>query len=191
MTLDLSDTQKRAIAIALMVVPALLVLWLGVELVLAHSAHHERMARLLVERADDQALLRNAPVWNLQRDALRSLSVRTPLFFGSSQPATATARMQSEVLNAISRDHVTVLRNEVELVAQNDRKRTELHMQLAFNADIAKVTSVLLHLREAHPLLFVRTLELRASPQRAAAEPLPGPTILQAELTIVGIVQVP
>jgi len=191
MTFALSEDQKHAAAIGLLVLPVLLLLWLGLELLLAHNAHHDGMAHLLAERAHDRALIKSAPVWNAQRETLRTLSARAPLFFETAQPATATARMQNDVVGAIASDHVTLLRNEVELEADNTRQRTELRMLLSFNADIATVTRVLFHLRQARPLLFVQAFELHALPKPAAAAPPPGPNILQAELTLVGVVQVP
>jgi len=187
----LSEQYRSGLAAGLLVLPVLLLVWLGIGLVIAHNAHHADMARLLLERTDDKALLQHAPAWNRERDALAKLSRSTPLFFDAAQPASAVTRMQTEVSNVIAADHINPLRNEVELVAENDRKRTELHMVLAFDADIATVSRVLFQLRQARPLLFVRKLDLRAPPQPITAQSLTGPNKLQAELTIVGLVQVP
>lgn len=187
----LSEQQRRGLAAGLLVLPVLLLVWLSVGLIAAHGAHHTQMARLLLERADDKGLLQRAPAWNRERDALAKLSAKTPLFFDAAQPASAVTRMQTEVSNVIAADHISASRNEIELVAENDRKRTELRMVLSFDADIATVSRVLFHLRQARPLLFVRKLDLRASPQPTAAQSLAGPNMLQAELTIVGFVRAP
>jgi hypothetical protein len=187
----LSEQQRRGLAAGLLILPALLFVWLGIGLVTAHNAHHADMARLLLERRDDKALLQRAPAWSRDRDTLAKLSANTPLFFDAAQPASAVTRMQTEVSNVTAADHITATRNDVELVAENDRKRTELRMVLSFDADIATVSRVLFHLRQARPLLFVRKLDLRATPQPTAAQSLAGPNMLQTELTIIGFVQVP
>jgi type II secretion system (T2SS) protein M len=190
MNLDNSDNRRRALTLGLLGVPFIILALFVDGLVVAHAQHHTRVVQLLQERENAKDLMRNAPRWHDQITKLNALSQSAPLFFGSAELNSAAARMQNEVSSAIAVDHVSVLRNEIELKADNDSKRTELHLLLTFDGDIATVTHVLFHLRQARPFLFVRKLELRASPQTAAAL-LSGPNLLQAELAIVGFVQTP
>lgn len=188
MNWNTSDNQRRAITLGLLAIPFIMLVLFINGLVVAHAQHHTRVAQLLQERENAEDLVRHAPRWREQITKLHALSRGSPLFFDSAELSSAATHMQSEVSSAIASDHVTVLRNEIELKADNESKRTELHLLLTFDADIATITHVLFHLRQARPLLFVRKLELRASPQPATTLPA-GPNLLQVELAIVGFVQ--
>ena len=185
--LSLSRTQSRAAAIALLLVPVMIALWIGVSLIRERNLHHAAIEKLLVQRADDELAIRRQPLLDKKIAELRTAAGGAPLFYSRSQSSDATTRMETALTAIVSRNKGTQFHCNVEFHDTGENHVQELRASISLAADISALTHILYDIRQSRPLIFVNGISIKSSvPARSA---LTAPNTLQVEMTVVGYLQ--
>jgi hypothetical protein len=185
--LSLSRTQSRAAAIALLLVPVMIALWIGVSLIRERNLHHAAIEKLLVQRADDELAIRRQPLLDKKIAELRTAAGGAPLFYSRSQSSDATTRMETALTAIVSRNKGTQFHCNVEFHDTGENHVQELRASITLAADISALTHILYDIRQSRPLIFVNGISIKSSvPARSA---LTAPNTLQVEMTVVGYLQ--
>jgi hypothetical protein len=185
--LSLSRTQSRAAAIALLLVPVVIALWIGVSLIRERNLHHAAIEKLLVQRADDELAIRRQPLLDKKIAELRTAAGGAPLFYSRSQSSDATTRMETALAAIVSRNKGTQFHCNVEFHDTGENHVQELRASITLAADISALTHILYDIRQSRPLIFVNVISIKSSVLARSA--LTAPNTLQVEMTVVGYLQ--
>jgi hypothetical protein len=185
--INLSALQQRILAVTLALLPAIALVVLVVGTVLQWSAHHSEVAILKQQLADYQNLVRTAPEWRRDIEAMRSATASNRYFFTADQSSQAAGEVRAKAVGIVTKNGGTVQQSNVELKVAGENEPTAYHATISFSADIAALTRILYQLRRTRPYLFATQLAIHSS--APAISTTMGPNRLQVDLVVVGFWQ--
>jgi hypothetical protein len=180
---SLSSLQQRALAIALALIPILLVL-IGIgSFVWAQIEHHKRVVFLERELNRYQAAIDEAPNWERKLAEVRSAPQWQGIFLPGTAVTWANATSASPLARIITGNGGTVLQSRSDVRA--DGTTTQVDNDVTFTADITALTHILYTMRVSGPLFIIKRLVVHDQ-EGALSGQRTIPNKLRVELHVTG-----
>jgi hypothetical protein len=177
--LSIPPSLRQILAVALVLVPVLVLAGAAWGFVADVLQHRERIALLKREKAEYEALLQARPKWDLQLARLRHAVAGDKLLYTGKTVEGDAKKMQARIAALIGAAGATGLQDKINIGASGADGPTQIHDDAAFSSTMAQLRTVLFQLKLSQPLLFATRLNVRASDAA-------NPGRLQVDLQVLG-----
>lgn len=162
----LSDTQQRFLALALLILPALLVYFALVAPYLGWlRSNQERIADLKFQLERLSRTAAEEPRWRARLEAVQAHQASERHYLSGGTPALASAELQkhlSEIIRAAGGE----LTSTQVLPHRQEERFTRIAVLVRFTSSTQSLREVLHRIESNYPLLMVESLTIRALPGR-------------------------
>lgn len=162
----LSDTQQRLLALALLILPALLVYFALVAPYLDWiRSNEEQIADLRFQLERLTATAAEEPLWRSRLEAVRTHQTSDRHYLSGDTPALASAELQKH-LGEIIRTAGGELTSTQVLPNRQEQRFIRISVLVRFTANTSSLREVLYRIESNRPLLMVDSLTIRSLPGR-------------------------
>lgn len=188
MQITLSDTQQRSAALALLVLPVLLVAYFSMTELAASVSHHTQVSTLIAERDRYRSLITDTPALSREVRRIEIVTARENLLVGGRQISDSTSIVEKQIDRIVRADGASASQTTLEFRNAGSSAPNELHASVSFTTTISSLTHILYDLRSSRPLLFVTEIAIHPATSNAG---IAQPTHLQVDLAITAFLRGP
>lgn len=162
----LGETQQRLLALALLILPALLVYFLSIAPYLSWMrSNQERIADLKFQLERLSRTAAEEPLWRTRLQAVQARHDQNRHYLSGETPALASAELQKQ-LGEIIRTAGGELTSTQVLPHRQEERFTRIAVLVRLTANTSSLREVLHRIESNRPLLRVESLNIRALPGR-------------------------
>jgi hypothetical protein len=155
---ELTAPQQRVLAVALLIAPLLILVWILFSALSDQSDHHARLEVLKRDRAIYEDLVAGLPERKLTIEEIGHSGVEDAFFVGAT-PQDVGRQIDGRVEQMLNREHVTPGEHSLE-VKPEQGSATLVVEHVSFSSDIETLTHILYRLSQSKPFLFVDHLAI-------------------------------